>query len=144
MRILMITSEAVPFAKTGGLADVVSALSYALKKLGHEVRIVMPRYYKIDRRHLMPIPGALGVRIGLQEYWNQYFRTPIYRCILSITKTASGGMVFTDQASNPITMITRNGFLFSVMPLFSCAVSSTGCLILCMRTIGRPLWCRFS
>lgn len=32
MRILMITSEAVPFAKTGGLADVVSALSYSLKK----------------------------------------------------------------------------------------------------------------
>ena len=75
MRILMITSEAVPFAKTGGLADVVSALSCALKKLGHEVRIVMPRYYKIDRRHLMPIPGALGVRIGLQEYWTEVFES---------------------------------------------------------------------
>jgi len=47
----MITSEAVPFAKTGGLADVVSALSYALKKLGHDVRIVMPRYYRIDKKN---------------------------------------------------------------------------------------------
>ncbi|MDR1178211.1 MAG: glycogen/starch synthase, partial [Spirochaetaceae bacterium] len=38
MKILMCTSEAVPFAKTGGLADMVSALSLALAKLGHEIR----------------------------------------------------------------------------------------------------------
>ena len=49
MKILMVTSEAVPFAKTGGLADAVSALAIALDKLGHEVKIVMPRYYKIPR-----------------------------------------------------------------------------------------------
>ena len=39
MRILMISAEAAPFAKTGGLADAVSALSIALHKLGHDVRI---------------------------------------------------------------------------------------------------------
>src|SRR5262245_13424930 len=44
MRILMIASEAVPFAKTGGLADVVSALSHALTRLGHTVDVVIPRY----------------------------------------------------------------------------------------------------
>lgn len=73
MRILMITSEAVPFAKTGGLADVVSALSYALKKFGHDVRIVMPRYYKINKKDLTPIPGAMGVLIGNTEYWTEVF-----------------------------------------------------------------------
>lgn len=44
LRILMVASEAVPFAKTGGLADVVAALPKALGALGHEVTVVMPRY----------------------------------------------------------------------------------------------------
>lgn len=77
MRILMIASEAVPFAKTGGLADVVSALSYALQKLGHDVRIVMPRYYKINKKDLIPIPGAMGVTIGSQEYWTEVFESKL-------------------------------------------------------------------
>jgi starch synthase len=44
MKILMLASEAVPLAKTGGLADVVSALSGELARLGHEVRLIVPRY----------------------------------------------------------------------------------------------------
>ena len=42
--ILMITSEARPFAKTGGLADVCGALPQALARLGHRVTIVLPKY----------------------------------------------------------------------------------------------------
>lgn len=48
MRIMMVTSEAVPFAKTGGLADVATGLSNALADLGHDVTIVMPLY----RQHI--------------------------------------------------------------------------------------------
>ena len=44
MRILMVASEAAPFAKTGGLADVVAALPRALARLGHAVDVVIPRY----------------------------------------------------------------------------------------------------
>jgi starch synthase len=44
MRILMVASEAAPFAKTGGLADVLGALPRALTQLGHQVDVVMPRY----------------------------------------------------------------------------------------------------
>lgn len=44
MNILMVTSEAVPFAKTGGLADVCSALSIALAQLGHQVTIMLPAF----------------------------------------------------------------------------------------------------
>jgi starch synthase len=69
MKILMAASEAVPFAKTGGLADAVSALSIALANLGHEVRIVMPRYYGIDREKLTPLEGPLGVPLGGGETW---------------------------------------------------------------------------
>ena len=44
LRILMVASEAQPFSKTGGLADVVSALPKALGRLGHDVTVVTPRY----------------------------------------------------------------------------------------------------
>jgi starch synthase len=44
MRILMVASEAIPWAKTGGLADVLGALPRALARLGHQVDVVMPRY----------------------------------------------------------------------------------------------------
>ncbi len=50
IRVLMVTPEAVPFAKTGGLADVAGALPVALASLGCEVRAVMPRYRQIDAR----------------------------------------------------------------------------------------------
>ncbi|MCL2600942.1 MAG: glycogen synthase, partial [Treponema sp.] len=69
MRILMVCSEAVPFAKAGGLADMVSSLSISLAKLGHEVKIVIPRYYSVDRNKLDQLEGALGVPVGGGEEW---------------------------------------------------------------------------
>ena len=50
MNILMVSSEAVPFSKSGGLADVLGSLSPALAKKGEDVRIFMPMYSSIDRR----------------------------------------------------------------------------------------------
>ena len=44
MRILFVASEALPYTKTGGLADVIEALPKALVKLGHEVAVFLPRY----------------------------------------------------------------------------------------------------
>jgi starch synthase len=44
MRILFVSSEGLPFSKTGGLADVVEGLPKALVELGHEVAVVLPRY----------------------------------------------------------------------------------------------------
>jgi starch synthase len=64
MRILMVTSEAVPFAKTGGLADVAGALPRALVRLGHEVDVVMPRYRGITTDGLLRrLPVARGAEV---------------------------------------------------------------------------------
>ena len=61
LHIVMISSEAVPFAKTGGLADMTSALAVALEQLGHDVSIIVPAY---RCALLAPIPLAeSGIRV---------------------------------------------------------------------------------
>jgi starch synthase len=72
MKILMAVSEAVPYAKTGGLADAVSALSLSLAGLGHEIKIVLPRYYSIDRKKLRLLEGPMGVPIAGEEWCAVY------------------------------------------------------------------------
>jgi starch synthase len=63
--ILMVTSELVGFAKTGGLADVPPALAKILAKHGYKVKIVMPRYKCIDRSKLTLYgDGVLEVQMG--------------------------------------------------------------------------------
>ncbi|MDH4188449.1 MAG: glycogen/starch synthase, partial [Nitrospira sp.] len=44
LNLLIVSSEAVPYAKTGGLADVVGALPLEFAKLGHDVIVLLPRY----------------------------------------------------------------------------------------------------
>ncbi len=51
MRIVFAASECVPFAKTGGLADVVGALAPELVKLGHEVTVYLP-FYSVVREQI--------------------------------------------------------------------------------------------
>ncbi len=73
LKILILASEVVPFAKVGGLADVVGALPKALQELGQDVRVVMPRYRQVDpeRFALTTILDALTVNIaGFQEQVN--------------------------------------------------------------------------
>ncbi len=48
MKIAFVTTECVPYAKTGGLADVAGSLPKALEKLGCEVKIFLPKYSRID------------------------------------------------------------------------------------------------
>lgn len=74
LNILFLSSEVEPFAKTGGLADVSSALPQAIKELGHEIRIMMPRYRFISERKFklhdiirlkeIPIPIGKSSEIG--------------------------------------------------------------------------------
>lgn len=49
MNILFLSSEVAPFAKTGGLGDVSAALPRALHKRGHDVRVFMPMYSRIEQ-----------------------------------------------------------------------------------------------
>jgi len=51
MQITFAASECTPFAKTGGLADVVGALPRELVKLGHQVAVFLPFYARV-RKHI--------------------------------------------------------------------------------------------
>ncbi len=71
LKVLFVSSECAPFAKTGGLADVVAALPKALRRLGHDVRIVMPLYRSIDRaKYNIQQVGSSCVHMGQgEENW---------------------------------------------------------------------------
>ncbi len=50
LNVLFLSSEVFPFAKTGGLADVASALPQAMKEIGNDVRLAIPRYGFVNER----------------------------------------------------------------------------------------------
>jgi starch synthase len=69
VKIVLATSEAVPFAKTGGLADVCGALPLDLARLGHDVTMVMPAYGGVRRGgHALAETGVdLVIPIGQKK-----------------------------------------------------------------------------
>lgn len=71
LNILHIAAECVPFAKTGGLADVVGALPKALQAMGHTAMVVMPKYSLIDYdlHNLRLAMTPMGVWMGNTEEW---------------------------------------------------------------------------
>ena len=69
MRVFYITPEAVPFVKTGGLADVAGALPSALAGIGHDVKVVLPKYGSIDSSRWNLSPGeTFSVKFGKQAH----------------------------------------------------------------------------
>ncbi len=78
-KILMVTPEAVPLVKVGGLADVVGALSKSLSGLGHDVRIVLPKYASLrGAEDAVPLDAApLVVNLGGHEAYAQVWEMPL-------------------------------------------------------------------
>jgi starch synthase len=70
-KILIAASEAVPFIKSGGLGDVCGALAKILKKRGHDVRLVLPRYWavNIEKHDLHWEVAPMGVPMGNCVIW---------------------------------------------------------------------------
>ena len=66
LKILFLSAEVAPFAKTGGLGDIGGSLPQALAKMGHDVRVVMPAYKNIEAGYpgVEPVPGTLQVPMG--------------------------------------------------------------------------------
>src|SRR3989442_1792898 len=71
LKILILAAEAVPFAKVGGLADVVGALPKALQELGHDVRLVMPRYGQIKPERFELTTVLNSIKVDMASFQEQ-------------------------------------------------------------------------
>lgn len=85
----MAASEVTPFAKTGGLADVGSALPKSLKDMDHDIRVIMPQYRIINERkyvlrdviRLQDIPVQMGkkeIRINVKAAFIPNSKVQVY------------------------------------------------------------------
>ena len=74
-KILVACSEAFPFSKSGGMADVCGSLPKALAKLGHDVRLVLPRYWCIGKEAfaLKRVLSPMGVVMGAETIWCEVY-----------------------------------------------------------------------
>lgn len=65
LKILFVSAEVSPFAKTGGLADVAGSLPFAIADAGNDVRIVMPKYktIKTGMNYVADFPVRVGNRV---------------------------------------------------------------------------------
>jgi starch synthase len=88
LKICLASAEVTPLAKTGGLADVSSALSAYLHRAGHDVRMLIPLYSSIDTAGLeiaqVPQLQRIPIRIGAREYHFSIDRTTLPRTDLAI------------------------------------------------------------
>ena len=66
LKVLVATAELAPFAKLGGVSDVAASLSKELRRIGHDVRVVLPRYRQIDigRYGLRAVASDVKVPLG--------------------------------------------------------------------------------
>ena len=62
MKILFVASEGLPYSKTGGLADVVEALPKALREMGHDVAVLLPRYR--GNKFISTLISSLSIPVG--------------------------------------------------------------------------------
>ena len=69
MRVLFVASECAPFAKAGGLGDVVGALPKSLWQLGHDARVLLPKYGMLDAEGFVRRPEPMGVPLGFGTAW---------------------------------------------------------------------------
>ncbi len=86
LNILFVSSEVEPFAKTGGLADVSGALPQAVNELGHEMRVIMPKYRSVNE-HKFRLHDVLRLKEIEIPIGPKVERANINSCILTNTKS---------------------------------------------------------
>jgi starch synthase len=88
MKILFVSSEVVPYIKTGGLADVSGALPKELIKRGHDVRIILPEYSKIDSQKFNIESCSIEYSIPNFDYKAEIEKTvePVFGMIIYFVK----------------------------------------------------------
>jgi starch synthase len=94
LKILLASSEIYPFAKTGGLADVAGSLPKALKKIGVDVRVIMPKYKGLEEK---------GFPITYKDY--------VYSCPISHS-AVSGEIVESEYDGIPAYLVEKDEYFY--------------------------------
>ena len=111
MKILFVAAEVAPLAKVGGLADVIGSLPKALTGLGHDVRVMMPRYGSIDaaRYPMMPVIDNFNIQVMKTT-------KPVALKVTNLTDNVEVYLVDNDDFSNSSEVYGKDGlkrfFLF--------------------------------
>ena len=84
LKVLFAASEAVPFIKTGGLADVAGSLPKALREKGVDIRVVLPKYANIPASYRQRMEPVCQTEIAVA--WRQKY--------LGIEKLEEGGVTW--------------------------------------------------
>ena len=76
LKVWLASSEVYPFIKTGGLADVAGSLPKALKALDIDIRVVLPKYGKIDAKYVsqMMFVGSCQVDLSWRKQYCGIFK----------------------------------------------------------------------
>jgi starch synthase len=114
--VLFVSSECAPFVKAGGLGDVVGALPVALRALGWDARVVMPRYDVVPLDGLIRHSAPLGIPVGSGEAWAGVAEAkipgsdaPVY--FLDHTALFGRGYLYDPPGSSAPDNLIRFGFL---------------------------------
>ncbi len=122
MNILFAAAEVAPLIKTGGLGDVAGALPPALRRLGHDVRLVMPRYRRVrdgaapqDGPHAVTLLPA-GDRMELMRVFSTYIGDmPVY--LLDIPAAFDREAIFDERDDDRRFILFDRGILALMLHL---------------------------
>jgi starch synthase len=103
VKILFLSSEVVPWSKTGGLADVSGALPAALRRLDHKVLTITPRYDTIDGLTEEPGLGGGPTRIGAKTWtWRVFSDPDTSTLFLDVPGLFDRGQLYTDDVDEHV------------------------------------------
>jgi len=125
MNILFAAAEVAPLIKTGGLGDVAGALPPALRRLGHDVRVVMPRYREVrdggapqEGPHaVMLVPAGDRMEI-MRVFTARLGDTPVY--LLDIPAAFDRGPLFDQPDDDRRFILFARGILALMLHLQEC------------------------
>ena len=138
MKILYAASEATPFAKSGGLADVAGSLPKALVKDGVDARVIMPLYGDLKYRDKLEYVTNYSVPVGWRSQYCGLFKADVdgvtyYFLDNEYYFKRRGLYGFYDDGER---------FAFFSRAVLETGSTSTSPPTSSTATTGRPLWCR--